>query len=180
VDFGYTNPAALLKIGVSDGKFYVLDEWYKTGRTTEQLIDAINQWKPDKVYPDPAEPDRIQSLNSHFNCLEVSKDIPAGIQKIRELLKGNKLFISLECKNLINEFETYHYPENSKEKNEPEKPEKDNDHALDALRYTLYSYRLKPKTEPIQYNWQSPNEFFASDQEEHNNEFLKQISNAKL
>ena len=38
---------------------------------------------------------------------------------------------------MINEFETYSYPETRPGHNEYEDPVKDNDHSLDALRYCL-------------------------------------------
>lgn len=51
------------------------------------------------------------------------------------------------AKNLIHELETYRYPDKKPDQNEPEKPVKENDHALDALRYALYM--TEPVSEPI-------------------------------
>ena len=39
------------------------------------------------------------------------------------------------CANLIAEFESYRYPDGTR--SESDKPVKDNDHALDALRYGI-------------------------------------------
>ena len=63
----------------------------------------------------------------------------AGIDKVRELFKQQRIFINPKCVNLIWELETYSYPERKPDNNEPEKPIKENDHAVDALRYALYS-----------------------------------------
>jgi hypothetical protein len=43
--------------------------------------------------------------------------------------------------NLIQELETYSYPEKRPNNNEPEVPIKENDHALDSLRYLLSTHR---------------------------------------
>lgn len=140
VDFGYTNPSALLKIVQdSDNNFYVMEEYYKTGKTTPELIDVARSMAANYYFPDPAEPDRIEEMRrAGLNVRDVSKEIEAGIQTVRELLKADRLFIHASCENLIAEFETYSYPEKKPDKAEPELPIKENDHALDALRYVLH------------------------------------------
>jgi phage terminase large subunit len=72
--------------------------------------------------------------------VEVTKgkdSIKSGIDRIRELFKANKLHIHKSCINLISELETYSYPDKKDDHNEQEKPIKENDHALDALRYVI-------------------------------------------
>jgi phage terminase large subunit len=141
IDFGYTNPAAIIPIGIdSDSNYWIKEEWYKSKQTTEQICEQALLYKSTKAYPDPAEPDRIEILRKcGLNCRDVSKDIVAGVDHIRELFKQNRIHISPECKNLIYELETYRYPDKKPDKNEEEKPVKENDHALDALRYALYT-----------------------------------------
>jgi hypothetical protein len=55
------------------------------------------------------------------------------------------LYIFSTCTNLIREFETYRWKEKSvtqaQDLNEPDVPEKANDHAMDALRYFAVSYK---------------------------------------
>jgi len=140
VDFGWTNPAAILKIvRDSDSNYYITDEWYKTEKTTVEIIEIARSFNGNKYYPDPAEPDRIHEMRkAGMNVRDVSKDIEAGINSVRELFKNNKLFIHASCVNLISELETYRYPDKKPDKNEPEIPVKENDHALDAMRYVLY------------------------------------------
>lgn len=140
VDFGFKNPTAILQIRKdTDNCFYVSQEWYKTGKTTDEIIEIARSFAGNKYYPDPAEPDRIEEMKrAGLNCREVSKDIEAGISTVRELFKTNRLFIHSSCINLISELETYAYPEKKADKNEPEVPIKEHDHALDAMRYALY------------------------------------------
>lgn len=143
LDFGYTNPAAMLKIDIDrDNTFWITEEWYKTGQTNEQIGEKALSYKPQSVYPDQAEPDRIEALKKMgLNCREVSKDVPAGIDRVRELFKQRKIKIHNSCRNLIWELETYSYPDKKPGQNEKEVPIKENDHALDALRYALYNYK---------------------------------------
>ena len=152
VDFGYTNPAAIIPIRVdSDNHYWCGEEWYKVRQTTEQIIQKALSFRPQECYPDPAEPDRIEEMNrAGLNTREVSKDIVNGISRVRELFKQNRIHIHPDCKNLIWELETYRYPDKKPDKNEFEKPIKENDHILDALRYALYT--IEPTIEEFNLN----------------------------
>lgn len=101
-----------------------------------------------------------------------------GIEKVSELLKPRlghtvvipkldtedkvkvnapSLFVFSTCTNLVTEFETYRWKEKAttqaQDLNEPETPEKANDHLLDALRYLVVSYqRGQPNNEYIPQN----------------------------
>lgn len=142
LDWGYTNPAGALKILVDrDHKFYISDEYYKRKKVTEEIVEEIIKWGGVKYYPDPAEPDRLEMARRlGLNVREVSKDKVAGIDKVRELFKQRRIVIHPRCVNLINELETYHYPESKGEGNEKEEPVKENDHLMDSIRYALYNY----------------------------------------
>lgn len=140
VDFGFTNPSVILTIDKDyDSNYWVRHEWYKTGKVNEELIQYAKTLNVNIFYPDPAEPDRIEEMKrSGLNCYDVSKDIEKGIDSVRTLIKNNRLRIHKDCLNLINEIETYSYPDKKPEKNEPELPIKEHDHAMDALRYALF------------------------------------------
>lgn len=144
IDFGFTNPTCVLSVTRDrDNRYWVTDELYKTGMTNESMAEYVASQSFDKIYPDPASPEAIKHLtDKHLNVYEVvkSKDsISSGIQKVRELFRQNRLKIHESCKNLIWELETYSYPEKRQNNNETEVPIKENDHAVDALRYVLMS-----------------------------------------
>jgi len=157
LDFGFTNPVAILNIGVdSENTFWITEEWYKTGQTNEQIGEILLKMKPNSVYPDPAEPDRIQALQRiGVNCREVSKDVEAGIDRLTELFKQRKIKIHKSCINLIWELETYSYPERRPNQNEKETPIKENDHALDALRYAIYNFKPFSSVNPFNHTSKS-------------------------
>ncbi len=140
IDWGYTNPTAVYLIEKdTDAHFWISNEYYERKKTTDDIIEYAASLRGNKYYPDPAEPDRIEMLRRKgVNVMEVSKDIEAGIDSVRELFKANRLHIHKSCKNLIAELETYSYPKKKPDNNEPELPIKENDHALDCIRYVLF------------------------------------------
>lgn len=146
VDFGYTNPSAIVVVAQDfDNHYWVIDEWYKNQKLTDEIIGVckglVASTKVNIFYPDPAEPDRIEAMNRDgLTTREVNKDVAAGVDRVRSLFKENRLKVSLNCRNLLFELETYHYPERKEGKNEQELPVKENDHAVDALRYALYTH----------------------------------------
>lgn len=141
VDFGWTNPTAVIPIEKDrQGTYWVGREWYKTEQGQKQINEAVAFTRPHCVYPDPAEPDRIEELRkAGLNIMEVSKDIEAGITSIQELFKQGRLKIHKDNVNLISELETYHYPDRKPDHNAPELPVDEDNHALDALRYAIHS-----------------------------------------
>lgn len=141
VDFGWTNPTGILTILVDyDNTYWVTDEFYKTGKTMEDIIGYCRTLRGNSFYPDPAEPDRIEEMKkAGLNVQEVSKDVEFGITCVQNLFRKGKIKIHSSCTNLIWELETYHYPDKKTNHNEPEIPVKENDHLLDALRYAVYN-----------------------------------------
>lgn len=142
VDFGFTNPAAVLTINKDkDGNYFVVEEWYKRGQTDAQIADYVMSQKYNVVYPDPESAGGREELNrrgvSTRDVIKNKDSIRNGINVVREMFKSNRLFIHESCVNLIWELETYSYPDRKPDHNEEENPIKENDHALDALRYGI-------------------------------------------
>ena len=149
VDFGFTNPCAVLTIKVDqDKKYFVEKEYYQRGNTDTQIADYTKSQMFNLVYPDPESASGIEELKRKgVNIREVIKNkdsIRNGINTVRELFKANRLFIHESCYNLIWELETYSYPDRKPDHNEEENPIKENDHALDALRYALMMEESTP------------------------------------
>lgn len=148
IDFGYTNPTAIITIvRDDDNNFWVTDEWYKTGQTEEQVAEVVANMSLNKVYPDPENPSAIKVLRSKgVNVREVIKkkdSVQNGIQKVRELFKAGKLKIYKDCINTIMELETYSYEDKEDGINQKENPIKENDHAMDALRMAIMMQPLE-------------------------------------
>jgi len=141
-DFGTNNPCASITIKKDqDAVYWVHNEWYETGKTDAQQADYIAALKWDACYPDPASASGILELKRRgVNVRDVIKcadSVRNGINTVKELFKTGRLKINKDCTNLIWELETYSYPDRKPYRNEEENPIKENDHALDALRYAL-------------------------------------------
>lgn len=150
LDFGYTNPTAMIEVWKDkDGSFWVVSEWYKTGKTNTEIVEYAKTMDVNLWYPDPAEPDRIEEMRrGGLAVREVNKDITKGIDTVRTLFKNGRLQIHISCVNLIDELEQYVYKE-KKTLDEPEVPMKEHDHALDALRYALFMQNPLMKRTPV-------------------------------
>jgi PBSX family phage terminase large subunit len=140
IDWGWTNPASshLLEKD-TDRHYWISNEFYKSQQTTPQIIEHVKSLRPTKVYPDPAEPDRNEEARkAGLNVRDVTKDVEARIVCVQELFKQDRIHIHASCVHLINELETYSYPEKKPGHNEPELPIKENDHAVDEIGMVLY------------------------------------------
>ena len=142
VDFGFNNPCAVLNIYKdNDRKYYVTSEWYKKGRTDEDIADYTSSQLFNIVYPDPENAGGVEALRRKgVNVREVNKgkgSVANGITIVTELFRANRLYIHEDCVNLIRELEIYSYPDKKNNQNENENPIKEHDHALDSLRYGL-------------------------------------------
>lgn len=141
IDFGWTNPACILPIRPDrDSVFWIREEWYHSRKTTEELIERALSYKSTKTYPDPENAEAVEKCKrAGLNCRQVPKDIVATTDHLQELFKQGRIKIHPDCKNLIWELETYHYPDSKPDRNEPEKPVDKDNHAIKAMGYALYT-----------------------------------------
>lgn len=144
IDFGYTNPTAIITIKKDyNNVYWITNEWYQTRKTEDEVVDMVIQSKFNKVYPDPENASAIEAMRRKgVNIREVNKgkdSIISGIQKVRELFKQNRLMIHSSCINTIMEFESYAYPDTKGKITVDELPLGEYNHALDAIRYVIMS-----------------------------------------
>jgi len=154
VDWGFRNPAAIWVGYLRDKVWYTVDEWKQAGKTTEEIIQVIKNKLREHgqifaVYPDPAEPDRIEECKrAGIPVYEANKDIKGGVSYIQNLIKQHRFKVCNNCKNTLEELNTYQYPEGIDGKPDKEKPDKLDDHLCDAFRYAIYS---SSETEGVKY-----------------------------
>jgi len=148
LDFGYNNPSALIRIDVYDGLLYVTELIYKTELTNQDLLNHMHKYRISKnhiIYADTASKDRIVDIQRKgYKCVPSIKDKGDGILTVKEL--HNKILSHSNNINLHNEVQSYRYRKNPNGGYFDE-PIKDNDHALDALRYALHTHYKHRKTE---------------------------------
>lgn len=134
LDWGYNNPFVALDIHISDdGVWTVYREHYQSRLTLGEHSEYLD--RDILYYADPSGKQEINELRAlDHRIYPGNNDVAMGIQKVSELIKDGRLRVSKSCPHLIDEFETYHYNEES------EKPVKEDDHCLDALRYAVLSH----------------------------------------
>lgn len=144
-DWGFRNPCCMLAIALKNNQPIVIQEYYRSHTTDDQLIEIAKSWKdlfgPGPIFCDPSQPDSIAKFrNAGLDARAAKNQVASGIKTVTSFLlrPDRPLRISPFCQNLINEFYSYCYSENS------DMPIKVNDHAVDALRYALHSFQPTP------------------------------------
>lgn len=162
VDYGIMNPTAMLLFGYckDDGIWYCVDEYYYNGRATgvqktdTEYYDALEKLcegkKINYVYVDPSAASFIALIRQHgkFLAHKAENTVFAGIQNTASCLATKKIMINDCCKNTLREFGLYSW----NDKAQTDEVIKENDHAMDALRYFVQSrrvYRQQANYRPI-------------------------------
>ena len=173
LDFGFIAPQALLKIVVDmEEKVIYIDELsYKTRQTMSMLAKDMNEKKLNdyRIIADSEAPDKIDELKNwyykeerinketgkleiayeekHFPyidpCNKGKGSVLAGIDYVQQF----KMKITRRSVKVKAEVESYQRRED-KEGNIMEEPEKGMDHAMDCIRYVMYTVYY---TEKIPY-----------------------------
>ncbi len=140
IDFGYNNPSVVLEIGLKDDNIYITKELYETHLTNEELIGKLKSFvrsKNAEIYADSAEPARIEEITrAGFNVFAAKKEIKNGI----DFVKRKKIYIHESCAHTIKEIQSYKWKE-KKDGEILDEPVKFLDHAMDALRYAVYTHQ---------------------------------------
>lgn len=155
IDYGVDMPTCVLHIAVDyDNNVYVFDEFYQRGSNIDEIYTALRRYPLNykMTYADQNDPLVTKELQKRgiaiMPATKGQKSVDAGIMLIKQHLAKSKftnkpkLFIYDRCKNLIKEFKTYKWKAGS-----IDKPIKQDDHALDALRYFFISYYAPRKEE---------------------------------
>jgi PBSX family phage terminase large subunit len=154
-DYGTQNPTAFLLWNKgADGKWYCRREYYYSGRDKgRQKTDAefsadLTSWlageKIRAVVLDPAAASfKAQLEKDGYKVKKAKNDVLDGIRFVATLLNQGSILIDKSCENLIKEFASYIWDAKAGERGE-DKPVKEWDHALDALRYLAYTIIRRP------------------------------------
>jgi len=150
-DAGYQHPRVLLKIGETvpdeNGQtaYVVVQEFYRVETTVTSAIPTFKEMGADayEVYADPSAKAEIEEMRDHGLMVESADNaVGAGIQHVKNFFANDRLLISDLCQSTINELMSYQWKGDPD--NPTDKPLKEDDHAMDALRYALFSQRGGP------------------------------------
>ena len=71
-----------------------------------------------------------------------------GIRNVGELLRSERLAVSARCTNTISEFRAYVWDDKAAQRGE-DKPVKEHDHAMDAVRYFVSTVLVRGRARGI-------------------------------
>jgi phage terminase large subunit len=143
-DFGFNVPSATILIEHYEGAIYAKELLYETKLTTNDLIaryaNELDISRTIEIFCDNAEPKTIEEIcRAGYNAKPADKAVLEGIRKI----KGMPLYLIEGSTNLISEINSYKWKVN-KNGETLDEPVKFRDHAMDALRYGVFTKLANP------------------------------------
>lgn len=157
IDYGTLNPfsAGLWCVGkkcaVRIAEIYYSGREEKKQKTDEEYCDMVERLAGDKpiraVVVDPSAASFIEALRrrSGFKVRHADNDVMNGIRTVSDFLRNGKIKIHESCENTIREFGLYRWDE----KSESDRVVKENDHAMDEVRYMAMTVLKKAFKEHI-------------------------------
>lgn len=153
IDYGASNAFACVLVRVSDlpegGLMWAEKEYYYDSRNKKQktnseymrdLLSFFDGYDIRAVYLDPSAASfRAELSRNNIHVADTINDVYDGILTLTNVLKEGTLEISPNCPNLIREMQGYVWDPKASKQGWDE-PLKQNDHAIDALRYAVKSY----------------------------------------
>lgn len=149
-DYGTQNATVFLlwNKGI-DGVWYCIREYYYSGRdkgkqkTDSEYADDLDRWlegtKIRAVIVDPSAASFIAELRKRgYKVIKARNEVEDGIRVVGTKLNQDRIAVAASCENTIKEFASYIWDEKAAERGE-DKPVKQWDHAMDALRYFVYT-----------------------------------------
>ena len=146
-DYGTLNPFSAGLWCVKDGRAVRIREYYWSGReqsamkTDEDYYSELERLAGNLpiecVVVDPSAASFIATIRRHgrFLVRKAKNDVLPGIRLTAAMLQAGAIKIGENCKDSIREFGLYRW----EEKGEIDKPVKENDHAMDDIRYFAYT-----------------------------------------
>lgn len=142
-DYGTVNPASFGLWGKLDGVWYRIDEYYFNSRTEgfqktdeehyKALCSLAGDRKISQVVVDPSAASFIEVIRRHgkFNVTPAQNNVVNGIRRVSQALKDGSIRVCRNCVATKREFSLYRWDS----KKQDDVPVKENDHAMDDLRY---------------------------------------------
>lgn len=142
LDFGFVNdPTALGELFIDGDRkeVYIYERYYQTKTVIGDLIPIIRACNPDddEIVCDNSEPSEITDMrNAGLNAFKTKKGGKAG-NKFKQInnVKGYKVFVHEDSRNLIYEQSNYKWAINPDTKDPMNKPVDKDDHLMDMVLY---------------------------------------------
>lgn len=152
IDYGTSNATAAVLCAITPNRWpqiRVEAEYYydsvKKGRqkTDDELAQDIQDFVAYRnvraVYVDPSAASlKLELRRRNLPVMEGKNDVLPGIKVLSKWISGKNIVIHKGCSNLIDCIQTYSWCPKAADRGE-DKPLKEREHILDALRYAIYS-----------------------------------------
>lgn len=147
IDYGTLNPTAMGLWQLRNGKAVMLKEYYYDGRkqkrqkTDEEYADDLEAfaegYQIERVIVDPSAASFKETLRRRgkFAVMDANNAVLDGIRLTGSLLLAGRLLFDASCENTFDEFGSYCWDE----KKETDAVVKESDHAMDMIRYFVYT-----------------------------------------
>lgn len=144
LDFGYTNDPSALFCGMLDKigkKLYIFDEMYQKGLSNRAIYETIVKmgYGKEHIRADSAEPKSIDELVGYGLRVKAANKGGGSIQNGIQFIQDLELIIHPRCVNFLTEISNYTWQVDKFGK-KTNKPEDDNNHLMDAMRYGVEKY----------------------------------------
>lgn len=157
IDYGTQNPCVYLLWGLYHGKWYAVREYYYSGRDSgvqktdavyaDDLSSFLGNINPVAIIVDPSAASFIAEIKSRgYRVKKARNDVVDGIRLVGTMLSKKEIFFHKSLTNTLDEFSMYVWDAASIDRGE-DKPLKENDHAMDAVRYFCSTVASKPVRE---------------------------------
>ena len=150
MDYGIMNPTAMILWGYCDKVWYAVKEYYHSGRDTndqktdEQYYDELCRLcgdRPiDRIFIDPSASSFITLIRQRGKYIvrHANNEVLDGIHHVGSALTNRLILFNDCCKNTIREFSLYSWDPDAV----TDTVIKENDHAMDAVRYFVQTNRV--------------------------------------
>ena len=150
IDYGTQNATVFLLWGLFNDKWYIVKEYYYSGRNTgiqkadiqysRDLKKFLGDIIPVRIIVDPSAASFIKQLrdDGFKNILPANNDVLDGIRTVASALSIGLFYVNECCQNTLKEFSSYVWDAKKGSKG-IEEVIKENDHAMDAIRYFVYT-----------------------------------------
>lgn len=157
IDYGTQNPCVFILWGQREGRWYAVKEYYWSGRDkgvqktdsayADDLCAFLGGINPVAVIVDPSASSFIAEIKERgYRVKKAKNDVVDGIRLVGRMLSAGELLFHESLENTLREFSAYVWDLSAVDRGE-DRPLKEDDHTMDAIRYFCATVAVKKTRE---------------------------------
>lgn len=162
VDYGTTNPTVFLNCYDDGDTFWIDKEYYQDSvtdqkqKTTSEHADDLDAFldgdRNVQIIVDPSAEDfKLELRNRGYRVKNANNEVLEGIRTTAAIMQMRAIKVDKSCVRFRQEIESYVWDQKAKERGE-EKPVKQKDHAMDAMRYLVKTLTNRSRMDRVARN----------------------------